>query len=346
MNQMDRMAAVEKFQRGDADFLLATDLVARGLDISAVKSVLNFTFPVEPKRYLHRVGRTARAGSHGVALTLCNDEERKDIKKLVRKLGQNLTTYMVPPRLVKQLHDFITDRLDPVIREIELEQIQDKEMQLAYREAERAENMVKFKDEINSRPKNEWHKSVKQKKEVQKESRAELPTIRSKFDEYSTKVSKEVTRKRDKKREEKEQAREAKAAGGSLFGVDQERTKKKERQPKPSRPTDSRPEPERERKDPAQDAKERKKFRGKRNSTGAKMAGFKGGEHKNFRRSGGAIGNRDLSGRVRQDRTNRGGVAPEGSGKKKPANKTKQRPGQTQRLVAKQKANTPAPSGE
>lgn len=46
------------------------------------------------------------------------------------------------------------------------------------------------------------------------------------------------------------------------------------------------------------------------------MAGFKGGENKNFRRSGGGIGNRDLSGRVRQDRTNRGGVAPEGSGKK------------------------------
>lgn len=161
MNQLDRMEAVEKFQRGEVDFLLATDLVARGLDISAVKTVLNFTFPIEPKRYLHRVGRTARAGSHGVALTLCNDEERKDIKKLIRKLNQNLTTYMVPPKLVKQLHDFITDTLDPVIREIELEQIQDKELQQAYREAERAENLVKFKDEIQSRPKNEWHKSVK-----------------------------------------------------------------------------------------------------------------------------------------------------------------------------------------
>lgn len=191
MNQLDRMEAVEKFQRGEVDFLLATDLVARGLDISAVKTVLNFTFPIEPKRYLHRVGRTARAGSHGVALTLCNDEERKDIKKLIRKLNQNLTTYMVPPKLVKQLHDFITDTLDPVIREIELEQIQDKELQQAYREAERAENLVKFKDEIQSRPKNEWHKSVKQKKEVQKESRKELSTIRSKFDEYSTQLGKE-----------------------------------------------------------------------------------------------------------------------------------------------------------
>lgn len=61
--------------------------MARGIDIAGVKTVINFSFPNEPKRYLHRVGRTARAGSHGVAITICNDEERKEIKKLTRKLG-------------------------------------------------------------------------------------------------------------------------------------------------------------------------------------------------------------------------------------------------------------------
>ena len=66
--------------------------------------------------------------------------------------------------------------------------------------------MIKYKDEIQNRPKNEWHKSVKQKKEVQKESRKELSTIRDKFDEYSTKVGKEQ-RKRDKKRDEKDQTK-------------------------------------------------------------------------------------------------------------------------------------------
>lgn len=88
MSQTERMDAIEKFQRGEVDYLLATDLVARGLDINNVKSVLNFSFPTEPKRYLHRIGRTARAGSSGVAVTLCNDEERKDLKKLSRKLNQ------------------------------------------------------------------------------------------------------------------------------------------------------------------------------------------------------------------------------------------------------------------
>lgn len=87
LTQEDRMANIEKFQSGEVEYLLATDLVARGLDLPMVKTVINFSFPTEPKRYLHRIGRTARAGSHGVAITICNDEERKEIKKLTRKLN-------------------------------------------------------------------------------------------------------------------------------------------------------------------------------------------------------------------------------------------------------------------
>ena len=94
LSQTERMDALERFQRGEVDYLLATDLVARGLDMPAVKAVLNFSFPTEPKRYLHRVGRTARAGSHGISVTLCNDEERKDIRHLCRKLNQNITPYV------------------------------------------------------------------------------------------------------------------------------------------------------------------------------------------------------------------------------------------------------------
>jgi ATP-dependent RNA helicase RhlE len=66
--------------------------------------VINFSFPTEPKRYLHRVGRTARAGANGVAVTLCNDEERKDIKKLSRKMGSQIKSYMVPPKLITSAH--------------------------------------------------------------------------------------------------------------------------------------------------------------------------------------------------------------------------------------------------
>jgi len=108
MSQTERMDAIEKFQRGEVDYLLATDLVARGIDINNVKSVLNFSFPTEPKRYLHRIGRTARAGSSGVAVTLCNDEERKDIRKVSRKMNQNMSPYILQAKLVNQMHEFIT----------------------------------------------------------------------------------------------------------------------------------------------------------------------------------------------------------------------------------------------
>jgi superfamily II DNA/RNA helicase len=91
------------------------------LDINGVKSVLNFSFPTEPKRYLHRIGRTARAGSSGVAVTLCNDEERKDLKKLSRKLNSHISAYVLQPKLVQQMHTFITEHIDPVLHEIEVD---------------------------------------------------------------------------------------------------------------------------------------------------------------------------------------------------------------------------------
>ena len=76
MSQKQRMESVEKFQSGEVDFLISTDLLARGLDIYNVQAVINFEFPNEENRYVHRVGRTARAGASGVAITLCDDEER------------------------------------------------------------------------------------------------------------------------------------------------------------------------------------------------------------------------------------------------------------------------------
>lgn len=108
MSQTERVDAIDKFQKGEVDYLLATDLVARGLDIPAVRAVINFSFPNEPKRYLHRIGRTARAGATGTSITLCNDEERKEIKQLSRKMGQQLNSYMIQPKIIKLAHEFIS----------------------------------------------------------------------------------------------------------------------------------------------------------------------------------------------------------------------------------------------
>jgi ATP-dependent RNA helicase DDX27 len=131
-------------------------VVARGLDIPNVHCIINFSFPTEPKRYIHRIGRTARAGQHGVAITLCNEEERKDLKKLSRKLNQNVSTFSIQPKFLNNHFELIKTKLDRVVRDIQNEVIQDREMKETMRDLLKSENMIKYKNEIETRPKKLW----------------------------------------------------------------------------------------------------------------------------------------------------------------------------------------------
>ena len=63
------------FDRGRIKVLVATDIAARGIDVKGISHVINYEMPDDPKSYVHRIGRTARAGSAGTALSLCNAEE-------------------------------------------------------------------------------------------------------------------------------------------------------------------------------------------------------------------------------------------------------------------------------
>lgn len=162
LTQQERMNSIEEFQRGDVDYLLATDLVARGLDIPNVKTVINFSFPNEPKRYLHRIGRTARAGMHGISVTLCNDQERTEIKKLNRKLGHPITPYTLQAKTVQRMFEQVVS-MDAMVKDLLIEEAGDKELQQGLMEARRAENLIKYREEIQNRPKNVWLKNEKQK---------------------------------------------------------------------------------------------------------------------------------------------------------------------------------------
>lgn len=87
-SQGARMRALANFKSGRAAILVATDIAARGLDIDAVTHVINFDLPNIPESYVHRIGRTARAGAHGIAYSFCDVDERgmlKDIEKLIRQ---------------------------------------------------------------------------------------------------------------------------------------------------------------------------------------------------------------------------------------------------------------------
>ena len=86
-SQPQRERALAGFRAGGSRVLVATDIAARGIDVEGVSHVINFELPNVPEDYVHRIGRTARAGAAGVAISLCSDEERgylRDIEKLTR----------------------------------------------------------------------------------------------------------------------------------------------------------------------------------------------------------------------------------------------------------------------
>ncbi|SPB15938.1 DEAD/DEAH box helicase [Caballeronia novacaledonica] len=86
--QSERMQALDAFKRGEIEALVATDVAARGLDIAELPAVINFDLPFNAEDYVHRIGRTGRAGASGDALSLCSPNERKqlaDIEKLIKR---------------------------------------------------------------------------------------------------------------------------------------------------------------------------------------------------------------------------------------------------------------------
>jgi len=87
-SQPQRERALAGFRSGHCRVLVATDIAARGIDVEGVTHVINYDLPNVPESYVHRIGRTARAGAAGIALSFCNDEERaylRDIERLTRQ---------------------------------------------------------------------------------------------------------------------------------------------------------------------------------------------------------------------------------------------------------------------
>ncbi len=98
-SQPQRERALAGFRAGSSRVLVATDIAARGIDVEGVSHVINFELPNVPEDYVHRIGRTARAGAAGVAISLCSDEERgylRDIEKLTRLAVRRLDLQPAP----------------------------------------------------------------------------------------------------------------------------------------------------------------------------------------------------------------------------------------------------------
>jgi len=89
-SQNARQKALEDFKNSKIRVLIATDIAARGIDIDELPHVVNYELPNVPETYVHRIGRTGRAGYEGVAISFCDTEEKKDLKNIQKLIGFNM----------------------------------------------------------------------------------------------------------------------------------------------------------------------------------------------------------------------------------------------------------------
>ena len=96
MDQTARKIAIAKFRKGDVRLLIVTDVAARGLDISNVEAIINYDIPLEPELYVHRIGRTARAGAYGIAISFATTRSRQKVIALEKYIHKQIKVCEVP----------------------------------------------------------------------------------------------------------------------------------------------------------------------------------------------------------------------------------------------------------
>ncbi len=107
-SQGARERALNGFRSGKVRVLVATDIAARGIDVSSITHVINYNLPDDPKSYVHRIGRTARAGKDGIAISFCDPTERKLLKDIEKTIN-----YKIPVDESHAFHGVAEEIRDP-----------------------------------------------------------------------------------------------------------------------------------------------------------------------------------------------------------------------------------------
>jgi len=106
--QNARQAALQNFKNRKTRILVATDIAARGIDVEELSHVINFEIPEIPETYVHRIGRTGRAGNNGIAYTFCEQEETSDLQNIQKLIGKKIPVQESHP--YHEVFDTITKR--------------------------------------------------------------------------------------------------------------------------------------------------------------------------------------------------------------------------------------------
>ncbi len=125
MEQRQREEVIRAFKKGSLETLIATDVAARGLDVSDVSHVFNYHIPFDSESYVHRIGRTGRAGKEGLAISIVTPHEFNSLKKIQKDVGSKLESKVIPT-----IQDVQMKNKDTLIEDIKKQEISDIARQL------------------------------------------------------------------------------------------------------------------------------------------------------------------------------------------------------------------------